>query len=132
MGDPASPPNAVALRFINCINRGDVPGLKALITADHTLQVFDEPPLQGKNAVAQAWQGYADSFPRYVIHPHGLAVEGDQVAVLGHTTGSHLRLPDNEESALTLIWIARIHDGLLSSWKLVDDTPENRSAVGLD
>ncbi|HYU21093.1 MAG TPA: hypothetical protein VEQ11_20580 [Chloroflexota bacterium] len=70
--------------------------------------------------------------PQVMIHPHRFAVEGNQVAVLGHTTGSHLSLPDEEESELTLIWIAGIEGDRVASWTLIEDTPQHRRAFELD
>jgi hypothetical protein len=125
-------PDAVALSFVNRINDGDVEGLAALMTEDHELRVFDEPPLVGKGAVTESWRGYASAFPRYLIHPHRFGVRGDEVAILGHTTGSHLGLPDEEESQETLIWVARIVGDRVAVWTLIEDTPERRRAFGLD
>lgn len=59
-------------------------------------------------------------------------MRGDRVAILRHTTGSHLGLPDDEESKLTLIWIARVQDDRVLSWTLIEDTPERREALDLD
>src|SRR5437879_7304426 len=42
------PPVAVVVSFVDCINRGDVDGLAALMTEDHELRVFDEAPLSGQ------------------------------------------------------------------------------------
>jgi len=98
---------------------------------DHELVVFDEPPLRGREANVEAWRGYADSFPAYVITPHETVERDGVVAVLGHTTGSHLGLPDAEERQLTLIWVAQVVDGTLRSWRLVEGTPENRRSFGL-
>src|SRR6478752_1165285 len=125
------PPIAVAISFIDCINRGDVDGLAALMAPEHTLTVFTEEPLVGRAANVEAWRRYAASFPDYVIAPHRMSEDGHVVAVVGHTTGSHLALPDAEESALTLIWLARIVDGLVADWTLIDDTPANRLRHGL-
>jgi hypothetical protein len=44
------PPTAVALGFIDCINRGDLDGLVALMSDDHRLEIFDEPPVVGVGA----------------------------------------------------------------------------------
>jgi ketosteroid isomerase-like protein len=126
------PPIAVAITFVDCINRGDVDGLAALMTADHALRVFAEPPLVGRAANVAAWRGYAETFPDYVIAPRRISVRGDVVAILGHTTGSHLGLPDAQERQLTLIWLARIVDELVCEWTLIEDTPDNRLAFGLD
>ena len=48
------PPTAVVLGFVDCINRGDLDGLVAMMSEDHRLEVFDEEPVVGRqgNAVA--------------------------------------------------------------------------------
>jgi hypothetical protein len=53
------------------------------------------------------------------------------VAVLGHTTGSHLGLPDEQESKLTVIWVADVRDGKVASWRIIEDTSQRRAASGL-
>jgi limonene-1,2-epoxide hydrolase len=125
-------PVRVVLRFIDCINQGDVQGLGRLITDDHQLKVFDEAALVGREANLAAWRGYVESYPAYVIYPHRIAERAGVVAVLGHTTGSHLGLPDEEESQLTLIWLAEVVDGALHSWRLIEDTPDNRQQFRLE
>jgi len=126
------PPVAAVVSFIDSINRGDVDGLAALMTDDHELRVFAEAPLAGRDANVAAWRGYASSFPDYVIYPHRIAERLGTVAVLGHTTGSHLGLPDAEESRMTLIWVAEVENGKLRSWTLIADKPENRARFGLE
>jgi hypothetical protein len=61
-----------------------------------------------------------------VIHPHRIVESPRGVAILGHTTGSHLGLTDAEEARLTLIWVATTVQGTVTSWSLVEDTPSNR------
>lgn len=117
--------------FIDCVNRGDVDGLGRLMTDGHTLEVFDEEPVVGREANVRAWRGYVESFPRYIIYPHRISDLGGTVAVLGHTTGSHLGLPDEEESRLTLIWLADVVEGAVRRWSLVEDNPANRGRFGL-
>lgn len=75
--------------------------------------------------------GYFASFPEYVIHPRCVADCGGTVAVLGHTTGSHLGLPDEEESTATLIWLATVVDGAVERWVLIEDTGDARERYGL-
>jgi hypothetical protein len=125
------PPVAVVLSFIDCINRADVDGLGRLMTEDHVLQVFDEAPLAGRDANVTAWRGYAGAFPDYCIHPHRVSEDAGRVAVQGHTTASHLGLPEDEERPMTLIWVAEVVDEALRSWTLVPDTADNRRAYGL-
>ncbi len=125
------PAVAVAIRFIDCINQTDLDGLAATMSDDHRLEVFDEQPVIGRKANTAAWRGYFESFPDYVIHPQRIEVTGGSVAVLGHTTGSHLALPDDEESRQTLIWVAETDAGRVRVWRLVEDTPSNRSRYSL-
>jgi hypothetical protein len=121
----------VAISFIDCVNRSDLHGLGGLMTADHTLQVFDEEPLVGREENVEAWRGYFAAFPRYVIYPRRIAVSDDVVAVQGHTTGSHLGLADEDELALSVIWLVTVVDGAVRRWQLVQDTAANRRAHGL-
>jgi hypothetical protein len=58
--------------------------------------------------------------------------EGNKAAILGHTTGSHLGLPDEEEEKITLVWVADVtKDGLVRAWSLLEDTPKNKREHGL-
>jgi DNA-binding PadR family transcriptional regulator len=127
----SAPPVAVAVSFIECINRRDLHRLARLLADDHGLHVFDEPPLVGRQANIEAWRSYFRSFPDYTIYPHAIAEREGAVAVLGHTTGSHLGLADAEERRLTLIWVAVAAHGELRSWGLVEDNRENRQRLGL-
>jgi ketosteroid isomerase-like protein len=125
------PPIAVVISFIDGINRADLRALADLMTDDHTLRVLDEEPLVGRGANVDAWDGYFSSFPDYVIHPRWIAATDGRVAVLGATTGSHLRLPDHEERRLDVIWRAEVVDGRVSEWRICEDGPELRSDLGL-
>jgi len=125
------PPTAVAIGFVDCINRGDLEGLIAMMSGDHRLEVFNEEPVIGRSANASAWRSYMTASPQYVIYPHHISDDGDVVAILGHTTGSHLGLPDAEERELLLIWLAFVKEGAIERWCLVEDTPANRGKFGL-
>ena len=115
------PPVAAVVSFIDRINHCDVPGLAALMTDDHRLVVLDEPPVAGKAANIAA----------YVIYPHEIVERDGRVAVAGHTTGSHLGLPDEQEARLTVIWLADVSEGRLTSSRIVADTPTARGEFGL-
>jgi hypothetical protein len=117
--------------FIDCINRGDLAGLTNLMEEHHTLMVHAEEPLVGRNANTEAWSGYFAAFPNYLIYPRHIAADGERVAVLGSTTGSHLSLPDDEERGLMVIWTAIVQGGRLTEWRITDDTVEARTELGL-
>jgi SnoaL-like domain len=125
------PPVAVVVSFIDCVNKGDLAGLSALMSDDHQLVVLDEAPLVGRAANSNAWEGYFRSFPRYVIYPRYLTARDAEVAVVGTTTGSHLGLPDHEEMNLSVLWLAAARDGVLTDWQIAVDTSSQRAAFGI-
>jgi ketosteroid isomerase-like protein len=131
MREEPLPAVAAVVSFIDAINRGDIARLGELMTDDHHLDVFDELPIRGKAPNIEAWRWYASAFPAYVIYPHRVVGRNNSVAVLGHTTGSHLGLSDDEESRLLLIWRSRVEDGKVACWQLVKDTPKHREQLGL-
>jgi ketosteroid isomerase-like protein len=124
------PAIAVVVSFIDCINRTDLAGIGALMTDDHALVVLDEAPLVGRAANIEAWKGYFTAFPDYVIYPRHIAATGDEVAVFGNTTGSHLGLPDDAELKLDVAWVAKVVDGKLVRWQVAADTPDLRQRFG--
>jgi hypothetical protein len=125
------PPVAAVIGFIDRINRGDPHGLARLMTAHHRHIVLDGAPLVGRSANLEAWRDYLASYPNYVICPERIAARGNQVAVLGTTTGSHRDLSDEEERRLPAIWVAEVEQGMLASWQSLDDTPAVRARTGL-
>ncbi len=125
------PPAAAVISFIDAINHGDVARVAALMTMDHQLRVLDEEPLGGRAANVNAWRSYVTSFPDYVIFPRVVVDRDDDVIVLGYTTGSHLGLPDEEESRIAVIWRAEVEDGRLTLWQIVEDSPAHREEFGL-
>jgi 5-(carboxyamino)imidazole ribonucleotide mutase len=125
------PPVAAVVAFIDRINKGDVEGLGRLMTEGHVLRVHDEAPVVGRAANLSAWRGYVSAFPSYTIDPRGFALSGGRVVVWGVTTGSHLRLPDDEERQRGVLWVAEVHDGLVRSWSVLDDTDEHRRSLGV-
>ena len=123
---------AIVVSFVDHINRRDLNGLVGLMSADHRLEIFDEDPLVGRDANAAGWRGYFYAFPDYLIHPHVISENDGTVAILGHTTGSHLGLPDDEERQRTLIWVGDTADGAVTRWRLIEDNSTNRVAYSLD
>jgi hypothetical protein len=126
------PPVAVAIGFVDAVNRGDVEALGALMSDDHRLVVFDEEPVVGRADNVAGWRGYLAAFPEYVIYPHRVGQREGWVGIVGHTTGSHLGLPDEQEAALTMMWLAHVSDGLMDVWQLVEDSDDNRARFGID
>src|SRR6185369_13680169 len=93
--------------FINCINRGDIDGIDALISDRHTLQVFSDAPQSDRHTVIEAWRAHLSRFPNYQIHPEAYSVD-NAVAVLGHTTGFYLPGTNQFDRVIPIIWVAQV------------------------
>lgn len=122
---------AVVIGFIDAINRGDIRRLGSLTALHHTLQVLAGPPLTDWEEIWDAWTSHTSTCPDYVIYPARIIDDGDTVVVIGSTTGSKFGLSDEEERRRTVIWKAQVHDGLLTLWQVIDDTPDQRKRLGL-
>jgi uncharacterized protein (TIGR02246 family) len=110
----------IALRFVECINAQDVEGLAALMTEDHTFIGHDEGDVSvGRETMKQGFAGYFEDFPEYRIHVSKVTRSGKDIAIVGTTTGSHIA-PEIEAKE-TVIWIAKIRDGLVSEWRIFTD-----------
>ena len=119
------------IAFMDAISSADVDRMLELMTDDHVMRIVDEPPVNRSDALRSAWRGYFQAFPRYRVYIDRLAAEGNRVALLGHTTGSHLGLPDEEERHIPVIWTADVQDGRLASWNILDDSAQIRRELGL-
>ena len=119
------------IAFMDAISSADVDRMLELMTDDHVMRIVDEPPVNGIDTLRSAWRGYFQAFPRYRVYIDRLAAEGNRVALLGHTTGSHLGLPDEEERHIPVIWTADVQDGRLASWNILDDSAQIRRELGL-
>ena len=106
--------------------------MSGLMSEGHELRVLDEPPVVGRETNVDAWRGYFDLCPDYIIYPEQIGETADDVAILGYTTGSHLALPDNEERLLKVIWRAETTpDGRVAVWGVLDDSAGLRIRLGL-
>jgi ketosteroid isomerase-like protein len=121
----------LAFRFVERINRADLDGLVDLMTEDHALFVYGDHEVIGKEEQREAWRGYFDLCPEYMIHVREMHVRGDMAVIVGSTTGSHLELPRLEEFRDPLIWTAKVRDGSVSEWALHYLTEENRQLFAI-
>jgi len=63
---------------------------------------------------------YLLEYPDYKIHVHQALRGGDGVAIIGHTSGSHI--PPEIEKEEILVWTADISDSLILSWRIYSNT----------
>jgi uncharacterized protein (TIGR02246 family) len=116
----ARDPAEIALNFVDCINRQDVEGLAALMTEDHTFIGYERGDrAQGREVMARGFAGYFAAFPDYRIQVSKVLRSGDDIAIIGTTTGSHVA--PELEARETLIWTARFEGGLVAEWRIYTD-----------
>ena len=110
----------IALNFVDCINRQDVQGLATLMTDDHTFVGYERGDrATGRETMAKGFAEYFAAFPEYRIHVSKVLRSGDDIAIIGSTTGSHVA--PELEARETLIWLARIEQGLVAEWRIYTD-----------
>jgi ketosteroid isomerase-like protein len=123
-------PVDIALRFVEQINRQNLSGLVDLMTEDHTFIDLGGDIQRGREMMRRNWAAYFSLCPDYMIHVAEVYQVGDNVILIGRTTGSHTRQPRHEEIRQTLIWGTAVTAGRVARWQIVADTVENRAAWG--
>ena len=115
-----------AVAFNEAINRRDLEALDGLMTDGHTLIDSDGNVLAGWNRVLEAWQGFFEAFPDYRNEWARVIPMGSTVIAVGRSVCSTEPALDSPA-----IWTARTADGKLPEWRVYEDTPSNRSHLGI-
>jgi uncharacterized protein (TIGR02246 family) len=85
-----SNPERVALQFVECINNQDLEGLVSLMTEGFAMVTDKGDPEIGREVMREGFRGYFADYPEYKIHVGKVARSGNDVAIVGKTTGSHI------------------------------------------
>jgi ketosteroid isomerase-like protein len=117
---------SIVLKFIDTINSGDSRGLIALQTEDFMFIDMDGNKYVGRDG----WENYFRDYPDYRIHVERILLSGDDVAILGKTTGSHVA--SSLEVLENVLWIAEVRDGKVSSWRIYSDLVEAKKRLGVE
>jgi ketosteroid isomerase-like protein len=120
-----SDPCAIAMAFHAAINRRDVEALCALMTEDHRFVDHVEAVIDGKEACRRVWREFFLGFPDYRNEISHCVAAGAQAAMAGrsHSSDSFLDGP--------ALWSAVAEGDKLSEWRVYEDTPANRTTLGL-
>jgi ketosteroid isomerase-like protein len=118
-------PYSFVEQFNECINAGDLNGLGALMTADHTFTDTAGCAVSGKTAVTSAWSGFFSAFPGYRNEFERHRETQDVVAIQGRSLCTDPRLSG------PALWRARVRGAKISEWQVYADTAENRVILGL-
>jgi ketosteroid isomerase-like protein len=107
-------PRSVVAAFNDCINTRDLTGLTALMAGDHTFVDSAGAAVTGREACAEAWQGFFAAFPDYRNVFVTVVTNGDTVTATGYSTCS--------EPALTgpARWTATLRDDKVTRWQVTD------------
>lgn len=124
---------ATTLLFVESINRHDIEILINLLAHEHELVDITGDTESDKDSIENAWKTYLASYPDYHIYIRRIFQNDNTIYLVGHTTGSHLNLPDAEEfHSEAVIWISQVNDGKVTRWQLKNDSPEQVKRLNLD
>lgn len=94
------------LAFIEKINQGDVEGVIAMLAPESVYVDLEGNLERGKEQLADYWRRYLKGHPDYQIYIHRIFTIKNGVVLVGRTTGSHLKFPDEVEfQEQGLIWL---------------------------
>ena len=118
-------PTAVATRFNECVNRRDLAGLSALMPEEHRFVDPSGAVVSGRQACLSAWRGFFAAFPDYRNTFTSLTTRGNVVVIVGHS--------ECADPALSgpALWTAAVDGERVTEWRVYEDTPEQRAALGL-
>lgn len=121
------------LTFVENINKHDVNSLIGLLAPGHRFIDMGGEIETNRDQLKKAWKTYLETFPDYQIYVRQIFKDEDTIYLLGHTTGSHLNLPDEKEfHGEGVIWISKVRDGQLSLWQLINDSPDEMARLNLE
>jgi ketosteroid isomerase-like protein len=124
--DPDRHADRTALAFNEAIATRDVAALSRLMTEDHTFIDSDKNVVRGKEDVLDAWRGFFVTFADYHNVWTEVFASGDTVIAVGHSVCA--AEPELDGPA---IWSATVRDNQVRTWRVYEDTPENRALLGL-
>lgn len=123
-------PLQVATAFVELINTQDLDGLVAALTEESRFFVEGESPAIGKGNLREAWAGYFDAFPGYVVFIDEAYERANVAYLLGHTSGSHVSR-EIELIPSSVIWRCEVVGDQVAEWSVFAASSANRERFGL-
>jgi uncharacterized protein (TIGR02246 family) len=109
----------IALKFVDRINAQDANGLAKLMTDNFRFIDYEGNINKGRKKMRKGFASYFSSYPEYKIIIEKIGQSGNDVAIIGTTTGSHV--PPEIEAKWTLVWTAKIKNNLVAEWRIYSD-----------
>ena len=116
----------IALRFNEMINTRNLTGLAELMTEDHTFIDIPGEIHEGRNRMITGWFDFFRTYPDYRNNFTRVEARDNLVIMIGYSDCSYDSLDGPS------IWTARIQDGLVSEWRVYEDTDEIKQSLGID
>lgn len=123
MANPNDPISA-ALAFVKAINRHDVGGLVARMTADHVFVDSLGHRVEGREAMKKGWEGYFHLFPDYRLEISEKHFTDDRAVLLGvarGTYGGDGKLSPENRWEIPVALRAVVRGGLVAEWRVYAD-----------
>lgn len=112
------------LRFVNEINRHDVPALLALISDDHQFIDGLGHEVRGRERLREAWTAYFEWFPDYRILIEDHLQVGIVVGLFGTASGTYAvdgELSPSRRWKIPAAWKAVVRDEHVERWQVYAD-----------
>ncbi len=125
-------PLDVALAFVARINAHDVPGLAALMTADHRFVDSLGAMTVGRDKMTKGWTAYFQMVPDYHIDIGRSFADGGEVILLGTARGTFSRdgsLDPVNEWQTPAAWRALARGGSIAEWQVYADNEPIRQRM---
>jgi ketosteroid isomerase-like protein len=130
---PKDPAVAVALEFVDRINRRDVDLLCELMTEDHRFIDSDGTmPVTDRESMRTGWHGYFAMVPDYRIDVEDTISSGDVVVLLGVASGTYAadgELHPGNRWRTPAAWRALVRGDRVAEWRVYADLEPIRSVM---
>jgi len=121
---PESETVRTVLRFVNEINRHDVPALLSLVSDDHIFVDALGQEVRGRDRLREAWSEYFSLFPDYRILIEDHMQAGVVVGLFGSASGTRSVggvLHPSGRWRIPAAWKAVVREGRVERWQMYDD-----------
>ena len=125
---------AVALEFVNRINRHDVGGLAAIMSEDHRFIDSLGQAVDGRERMEKGWLTYFGWFPDYRIKVDEILSNGNVVALFGTAEGTcavNGKLVAENHWKIPAAWKAVIRGEQVSEWSVYADNEPVWKVMGV-
>jgi hypothetical protein len=114
----------IVLAFINAINCADIDKMCDLMANDHLFIDSQDHRMAGKDNMRQAWLGYFDLFPDYMIEINEIFAKDSMICMFGYASGTYKNLVNEDNSnywRIPAAWRAIVEDDQIKLWQVYAD-----------